>query len=205
MNFFRELMQKPWLDAGGETDPAPGNDIAVVPKATLGLRIIMLVATVLFSLFIISYSDRMVFSDWKAMPEPWLLWPNTLMLVFGSAALHWATVSARRGRADDARIGLLTGGGFSLAFLFGQVLVWQELIGLGYFAASNAANAFFYVLTALHGLHVLGGLFALGRALVKMYRGTALEDMRQSIDLCAIYWHFLFVVWLVLFGLLLFT
>jgi cytochrome c oxidase subunit 3 len=105
----------------------------------------------------------------------------------------------------DLRRGLLAAGVFSLAFLAGQLLVWQELVGLGYFAKSSPANAFFYLLTAAHGLHVLGGLVALGRTTAKAFRCTDASKMRLSVRLCAVYWHFLFVVWLVLFGLLLFT
>jgi cytochrome c oxidase subunit 3 len=68
--------------------------------------------------------------------------------------------------------------------------------------ASNPANSFFYLLTAVHGLHLTGGLVALGRTSAKVWRGTEIADMRLSVELCAIYWHFLLLVWLVLLGLL---
>ena len=74
-------------------------------------------------------------------------------------------------------------------------------------SAGNPANAFFYVLTALHGLHLIGGLVVLGpddgascRAAVR-----SSVDLRLSVELCAMYWHFLLLVWLVLFALLLNT
>ncbi len=205
MNLFQELTRKPWLDPTGPGDEPEESASIALPRSTVGLRMFLLVVTVLFALFIVSYSDRMLLPDWRAMPEPWLLWPNTVILVLASASLHWATVSARRGRLDEMKTSLVTGGAFSLAFLAGQLFAWQALVADGYYAASNPANAFFYVLTALHGLHLMGGIGALGLTFAKLRRGAKVEEVAQAVDLCAVYWHFLFVVWLVVFGLLLFT
>ena len=79
------------------------------------------------------------------------------------------------------------------------------MIALGYFASSNPANAFFYLITGLHGLHLLGGLVAWGRTMSRLGRGDEIARLGASAELCAIYWHFLLAVWLVLFGLMLFT
>jgi len=79
------------------------------------------------------------------------------------------------------------------------------MIGLGYFAATNPANAFFFLVTALHAVHLLGGLVAWVRTSAKLRRGDALDKVRLSVELCTIYWHFLLIIWLLLFVLLLFT
>jgi cytochrome c oxidase subunit 3 len=68
--------------------------------------------------------------------------------------------------------------------------------------ASNPANSFFYLITAVHGLHLMGGLVALGRTTAKVSRGAAMTQVCLSVELCAIYWHFLLLVWLVLLALL---
>ena len=65
---------------------------------------------------------------------------------------------------DRVRDGLLAAGLFAFAFLAGQLMVWRQLAAAGYFLTANPANAFFYLITALHGLHLLGGLVAWGRA-----------------------------------------
>ena len=105
---------------------------------------------------------------------------------------------------DGVRDGLLAGGVLALAFLAGQLLAWRQLDAAGYFLASNPANSFFYLLTAVHGLHVLGGLVALARAIGQgVARSATPIEVRLSVELCAIYWHFLLFVWLVLFALLL--
>ena len=80
--------------------------------------------------------------------------------------------------------------------------MWQQLNVAGYFLASNPANAFFYLITAAHGLHLIGGLVALGRTTARMWLGVEMIQLRLSVELCAIYWHFLLLVWLVLLGLL---
>ena len=85
-------------------------------------------------------------------------------------------------------------------------MAWRQLQAAGYYAAGNPANAFFYVLTALHGLHLLGGLSS-GAERCPGCRAGARRParLRLSVELCTVYWHYLLVVWLVLFGLLLIT
>jgi cytochrome c oxidase subunit 3 len=125
------------------------------------------------------------------------------VLFLSSAALQWAQVAAKRGEMDGVNAGLLAGSVCAVAFLGGQLLAWRELTEAGYFAATSAADGFFYMLTAVHGLHLLGGLGALGRTAGKLRRGFELDQVRLSVELCAIYWHFLLLVWLVMFALLL--
>jgi cytochrome c oxidase subunit III len=83
------------------------------------------------------------------------------------------------------------------------ILVWRQLSAAGYFLASNPANAFFYLLVALHGLHLSGGLLALARCAGRVWRDNAgREKIRHSVRLCAAYWHFLLIIWLVVMVLL---
>ena len=198
-------MEKPWVAGHGRVVDLHDRRAFFLPTATLGLRVFLAVITVLFSLMVVAYSDRMMVEDWQPLPKPWLLWLNTATLIASSAGLQWASMSARRREIDGVRAGLLAGGVFAFAFLAGQLVAWQELADLGYFAASNPANAFFYLVTAVHGLHLLGGLVAWGRTSNKVWRGTGVIQVRLSVELCAVYWHFLLLVWLILFGLLLFT
>ena len=117
-----------------------------------------------------------------------------------------ASVAMRREQVEPARSGLIVGGALALAFLVGQWFAWQQLQAAGYYAAGNPANAFFYVLTGLHGLHLLGGLVVWGRTVSRLSRGSASPGtLRLSVELCTVYWHYLLVVWLVLFGLLMIT
>ena len=205
MGLFHELTQKPWETEQGTVVELHDGAAFHLPTVTLGLRIFLAVVAVLFSLITVVYADRMGYGDWRPLPEPWLLWLNTVMLILGSLALEWARVSARQGQIESVRIGLVAAGVLTVAFLVGQLLVSQQLVALGYFASTNPAVSFFYLITGLHGLHMVGGLVAWGRTTAKVWRGFGPIQVRLSVELCAVYWHFLLLVWLVLFGLLLFT
>jgi cytochrome c oxidase subunit III len=205
VSLLRQLFEKPWYADRRRAAELPEESAFPLPAPTLGLRLILAVVTVLFSLLVVAYGDRMSVSDWRPLPEPALLWLNTLILAFSSLAWHWACINARRGDLDGVKTGLLAGGGSAFAFLLGQYWAWQQMIALGYYAASNPANSFFYLVTAAHGLHLLGGLVAWGRTTTKVWSGEDVAKVRLSVELCAIYWHFLLVVWLILFALLLFT
>jgi cytochrome c oxidase subunit 3 len=124
------------------------------------------------------------------------------MLVLSSVAMQWARVAARRGEVDRLTIGLMAGGVFAVGFLGGQILAWRQLNMMVAFDITNPSIAFFYMITAAHGLHLMGGLVALGRTTAKVWRGAEMPQVRLSVELCTIYWHFLLLVWLVLLGLL---
>jgi len=197
----QRLTAKPWLEEGpiGEF---PGTGAMTLPAAKIGLGVFLAVAGALFTLIISAYSMRMNMADWRALPVPKLLWFNTGVLVLSSLALQWAHLAARRNDLEGVIVGMLAGGVSALVFLVGQLLAWQQLRVAGYFVASNPANSFFYLITAVHGLHLMGGLVALGRTTSKVWRGAKAAEVQLSVELCAIYWHFLLLVWLVLLGLL---
>jgi cytochrome c oxidase subunit 3 len=197
----QRLMAKPWLEEGPVSD-FPGTDSMSFPAAKIGLGVFLAVAGSLFALFISAYSMRMGMVDWRTMPVPKLLWFNTGVLVLSSIALQWAYFAARRDDMDGVIIGLLAGGASAVMFLVGQLLAWHQLREAGYFVASNPANSFFYLITAVHGLHLAGGLVALGRTIAKVWHGVEMVRLRLSVELCTIYWHFLLLVWLVVLGLL---
>jgi cytochrome c oxidase subunit III len=197
----QRLAAKPWLEEGVIADWREESPSSV-PPAKIGLGVFLAVVGSLFALFISAYSMRMNMVDWRTLPVPRLLWFNTGVLVTSSIALQWAYTAARRNDMDGVIIGLLAAGVSAIVFLVGQLLAWQQLSVAGYLVASNPANAFFYLITAMHGLHLMGGLVALGRTTAKVWHGAEATRIRLSVELCAIYWHFLLLVWLVLLGLL---
>jgi len=179
------LAAKPWLEAG-EPGSVLETGASSLPTAKIGLGVFLAVAVSLLVLLVSAYTMRMGMEDWRPLPQPGLLWANTGVLLLSSAGLHW----------------LLTAGLAAAAFIAGQLVVWKQLAGAGYRLATNPADAFFYLVTAIHGLHVLGGLVALSRAGAKLRRGASAEELRLGVELCAMYWHFLLLVWIVLFCVL---
>lgn len=199
----QSLNTQPWV-SDELADASTGSSLDINPRA-LGLAAFLAVAVSLFALFVSAYTLRMEEPDWIPVRDPDLLWINTGFLVLASVAYHWTRNQAVAGRSDYLMVGLLVSGLLSFLFLFGQVATWQQLQEAGYVIGNNPANAFFYLLTAVHGLHLLGGLWVWGRSVQRVWTGAAADAVSLSIELCTIYWHFLLLVWVVLFGLLLST
>jgi cytochrome c oxidase subunit 3 len=199
---FHEMMAKPWATDQGKVDDLYAGGASSGLAKKLALRVFLAVVAVLFMLLVTAYGGRMAYEDWRPAPQVGLLWANTFVLILSSVALQWAQYSVRRGQVDAMRGGLLAAGAFTVVFLFGQVLAWRQLATMVYFDVTNPAIAFFYLITGLHGLHLVGGLVAWGRTVAKVWGDFDVAKIRQSVELCTLYWHFLLLVWLVLFGLL---
>jgi cytochrome c oxidase subunit 3 len=195
------LTAKPWENRGEEGDVG----VLRMSPQRIGLWVFMAVVTSLFALFLTAYSMRMHHSvGWCHLTIPNILWVNTAILLAASVALQLAANAVSGGRREAARTALVAAGALSIGFLAGQVLAWRAVGPSLYFVQGSPAIAFFYVLTIVHGLHLVGGLAVLGRASLRFAGGAELIDLRQSLSLCATYWHFLLLVWLAVFGVLLF-
>jgi cytochrome c oxidase subunit 3 len=198
---FRQTINvQPWQAqaavAGVRGDPATR------PPAKMALWVFLAVATSLFVLFVSAYAMRLSLADWTPLPRPRLLTLNTAFLVGASLAMQWTVHAARRADPENVRRGMWISGLLTFGFLAGQLFVWRQFNSAGYFVTTSAASAFFYLLTAVHGLHVLGGLVAWARASVRAWRGTDPARIRLGVELCATYWHFLLAVWVALYALL---
>jgi len=201
VSLIRKLMIKPWETPGYSEHAA--NDVIQLPDKKIGLWIFIAVMSSVFALFIVAYNMRIeLTTDWIAIPKPQLLWLNTALLILASVAFERAKMAAHRKRASEIKFALLTGGLLTFGFLIGQYLAWQQLLASGYALNANPANAFFYLLTGLHGLHLVGGLWVWTRTTLRVWRGY---EVTLSVELCTTYWHALLLIWIVLYGLLLST
>jgi cytochrome c oxidase subunit 3 len=198
------LNVRPWVEQH-PVENVDGEGALPLPPVKVGLGVFLVVATSLFALLISAYFMRKTSADWTTLALPRVLWLNTGVLILSGVAMQWTRAAARRGQLDGVRSGLMAGGVFTFSFLAGQLWAWQQLNASGYFVAANPANAFFYLLTALHGLHLLGGLWVWGKTTAKVWRGVEVGAVRLSVELCTVYWHYLLLVWLVLFAILLST
>jgi len=200
---------KPWVEQRS-VESVPSGASFPVPPAKVGLGVFLAVATALFALTICAYLIRMMAGDWRTLVFPSVLWLNTGMLIVSDLAMRSARAAVRRREMDRVKIGLVAAGVCSFAFLAGQIWAWQQLNASGYFASPGAgsaltagpANSFFYLFTALHGLHLLGGLWVWGTTTTRAWRATDVGRIRLSVELCAVYWRYLLLVWLVLLALL---
>ncbi len=196
----QRLGSKPWLEEGiiGDFD---GTGAMSLPAAKIGMGVFLAVVGSLFALLISAYFMRSGYPDWQSIRIPQLLWVNTGALILASVALQGAQGAVHRRNMDSVKFLLLVAGFFGMAFLFGQLWAWRELSDSGFLLASNPSNSFFYLITGLHGLHMVGGAVGLGWTADRAWRGVGADKLRLSVETCTMYWHFLLIVWLVLFSL----
>ena len=119
--------------------------------------------------------------------------------------MGWAARAAKANNKNNLRTGLFVGGLFALFFLTGQFWAWQQLIAYGYVLADNPANTFFYLITALHGLHISGGIVAWIVITKKSWKTDDAKSRSAQVSLLATYWHYLLLIWVMMFGLFLST
>ena len=201
MSLFKQLSVKPW-ERKGVIGPLNPEGTFEAPPERVALGFFLTIASVIFSLLGVSYVIRMSLPDWTPLAEPSQLWLNTGLLVISSVLFQWARNIANAGNKKNLMTAFVGGGVFALLFIAGQMLTWDNLQSAGYFMASNPANSFFYLLTGLHIVHLLGGLWVWSKSSIRLLSGSKPEDVRLSIELCTLYWHFLLIVWLVMFAVL---
>jgi cytochrome c oxidase subunit 3 len=157
--------------------------------------------------------------DWQPLTLPSILWMNTLLLALSSCALEFARRNLVRqvaiapavavpGVAREKKysapwlaLTLILGGGF----LAGQFLAWERLRAAGVFIATNPSSSFFYILTASHAAHLIGGMLALIYAAGLSIFSTKLEREVVVVDVTSWYWHFMGLLWIYIFLLMRFA
>ena len=199
MSFLNKVMVKPWEHAG-EIDGLNDEFTVAGGASRTGLYVLLAVISSMFLLFIISYYTRSQYPDWEVMKDPGILWINTLVLILASISLQLASNAAKQNASTRLTYMMVAAAGLTLVFVGGQFMAWEQ-IAAGYYAQENPANAFFYLFTGLHALHLFGGLWFMVLLGLRVKRSEKKEELSESVALCATYWHYLLLVWLVLFTL----
>jgi|GEM_PF-1339414 len=201
------LRAQPWQRVGYRASARRGTWPALA-AGTAGLNVFMIAATCLFALLAGACYLRSLLPGWNPVPLPRLLWLNTALLVLASGALASACRTLAGGARAALRRDLLGGALLALAFLGGQWLACRQLYVEGFSPASSADASFFYLFTALHGAQLCGGLCVLARTSYRVARGglampaPVAQALALNVRLCAVYWHYLLLLWLALFALL---
>ncbi len=169
-------------------------------SAQMGLWALLATITMLFAGFTSAYLVRRAGSDWQPILSPSVLWLNTVLLLASSMTLEIAREAMNRHHVAAFRFWHSATALLGLAFLIGQLVAWQQLAARGIYVPTNPHSSFFYMLTAVHGVHLLGGVFGLLYALQRTWHAPAVPH--HSFRLCATYWHFVSGIWVFLFLLL---
>ena len=189
-------------------DPRASRDGTIPGAGILGMWIFLAALAVLFAASIAGYLIvRLRATTWppEGMPRlPHGLWISTLILIGCSLAISGALAAVRIGQTTRATRWLYATFTLGVAFLLSQSLSWYGLVMANMTATTKNLYAFtFYMLTGLHAAHVIGGLIVLGIVTAKARRGRYGSGYHPGVLYAAMYWHFLDVVWVVLFGILL--
>jgi cytochrome c oxidase subunit 3 len=188
----------------------PDRSATPVSAARLFTYFAMFWIVALFSTMAVVLESRWAHSkDWIAIPLPRALYVNTLLLLASSVSMEFARRSLRaRGATNDAKWcarWIFVTAMLGAAFLAGQIFAWQEFALPGVRVASNPGGFFFYLITGAHGALLLVGLVFLA-SVGTAIRSAGQNDRRQSaVGTVGLYWHFLSVLWLFLFALLIST
>ena len=164
-----------------------------------GLFVLLAATTMAFAAFTSAFVVRRGMSnDWVDFRMPRILWINTAVLLVSSVLLELARRSLKTGRRSDFNRYWTAGTILGVVFLLGQAWAWRELWVAGIFVATNPSSSFFYLLTAAHGLHIAGGLAALGYVDVQALRLRLGPGKRTAVDVTAVFWHFIDGLWIYL-------
>ena len=199
---FGSLTEKPWEKDQAAIDSYHQGRTFNISTQTSAVIVIFGVSTVLFSLIFMGYLYSVPpEQDARFLLRPNLLWFNTLVLFFVTYYFSKITNDLKKNNPTRIKKNLILVGALSYLFLFGQTFFWFQLMKSGKFVSTNSYFSSFYFFTALHGLHLLGGLFFWGRVCSKTLKLKQEEiiNQKKSIDALSLYWTFLLIVWLLFF------
>lgn len=196
----QRLLSKPWLETGA--GPAGQAETTGLATEKIALVVVLAVVGALFALFASAYFMRMEIADWRAVPLPPIVWVNTVLLLLASVALHTALAAADRHDRTSLRLALVTATVATFGFLVGQAMAWRELVAGGVVLTTNPADSFFYLLTGVHGLHIVAGLVGTAWTTANAWGEVPHARLRLRIDLCTTYAHFLLFIWAAILVLL---
>ena len=157
----------------------------------------------LFAAWTSAYLVKRSEAGWAEIIIPDQFWINTVIIIVSSGTMAWAQHSARKDNLEKVKLAISITTVLGLAFLIGQWIAWDKLVELNeHSSGGNVSHSFLYVLTGIHGLHILGGVIFLIIVLISTYRFQVHSKNMTRIELCSTFWHFLDVLWLYLFAFL---
>jgi cytochrome c oxidase subunit III len=169
-----------------------------VTGLTMGLAAILMFFMALTSAYVVR---KGLGNDWRSLALPPVLWINTLILLASSATIYRARRRLARLDLSGFRHWWGVTVSLGLLFLLGQLLAWRQLVHQGVYLATNPSSSFFYVLTAAHGAHLLGGIVVLLLVGLRPWRRARMTRSTAA-ELASIYWHFMDGLWVFIFLLL---
>jgi len=182
--------------------------LSMHPKK-FALWLFMASVVMIFAALTSAYIVRQAEGNWMVFELPSLFWVNTGVILLSSITLHWAYMSAKRDDLNTLKLAVAITTALGIAFLVGQWLAWGQMVAANvYFVgdrASAVSGSFVYVISGLHGLHIVSGVIVLLVVMVSAFRYQIHSKNLTRMEMCVTYWHFLDALWLYLFLFMLFN
>lgn len=175
----------------------PKQPMTMNPKK-FGMWLFMVTVFMVFAALSSAYIVRRAEGNWTFFELPTLFWVNTIVILISSATLHWAYLNAKRDNLESVKIAMIITTILGVGFMVGQYFAWTELVTNSIHLVGNPSGSFVYIISGLHGLHVLGGVIYLLILLDATRKGLVHSKSLNGIEMCATYWHFLGGLWLYL-------
>ena len=153
----------------------------------------------LFAAFSSAYIVRQAEGNWVDFALPSLFYYTTAIIVLSSVFIQWAYFAAKRDELEKVKVLVAITTVLGFAFLVGQVIGWEQMTQDSIYLVGNPSGSFVYILTGLHGAHLLGGIVFLIIVLIAAFRMKIHSKNLLRIELCVTYWHFLGGLWIYLF------
>lgn len=194
----------PTRDFGGDDGDSGGRGASRRASIT-GLLVLLAASVMFFAAFTSAFFVRRGMSnDWVDTPLPPILWLNTGVLVASSIALELARRALRSSRRTAFNRYWTGATLLGALFLGGQYMAWLQLNAAGIYLATNPSSSFFFLLTCVHAVHLVGGISALGYIDVQALLLRLGPSKRTAVDVSAYFWHFLDAIWIYLMALFFF-
>lgn len=180
--------------------------VGMNPKK-FALWLFMVSVIMIFGALTSAYIVRQAEGNWLDFEMPAMFWITSALILASSVTMHWAYLSAKRDNHEMAKVAMVITVILGTGFLVGQWLGWNELVANGIYLvgreSSGVSGSFMYVISGLHGVHVISGVIFLAVVLVNVFRLKIHSKKLSQIEMCTTYWHFLDGLWLYLFVFLL--
>ncbi len=180
----------------------PKKPLAMNPKK-FGMWLFLASVMMLFMSITSAYIVRQAEGNWVYFDLPSLFYVTTVIIVVSSVTMQLAYFAAKKDNISTAKTMVLITTVFGVAFLVGQFFGWKQLVANSIYLVGNPSGSFLYIITGLHGLHIISAVVFLLIILNAVFKGKVHAGKMTKMEMCTTYWHFLGGLWLYLFIFLL--
>lgn len=181
----------------------PKKPISMNPKK-FALWLFMVTIGMIFAALTSAYIVRQAEGNWLDFALPIEMWISSGIILISSVTIHWALISAKKDNLERVKLAVSITTLLGVAFLITQFYSWEALVENKVFFVGNPSGSFLYVLSGLHGVHIISGIIFLLIVLFSTYKYKVHSKNLNQIQMCASFWHFLDALWIYLFLFLLF-